>query len=104
VVVFVDGSWWHGWRFPVWRSEIGDYWQKKIEKNRKRDKSNHRKLRRQGWTVLRFWDHQVQRNLDRIIDQVAAAVGRPDRKRPEGSETSPRPRLQIYRAATKRKR
>ena len=40
VVVFVDGDFWHGWRYPLWKQKLSDYWQKKIERNRHRDRYN----------------------------------------------------------------
>src|SRR5437867_8947943 len=45
VVVFVDGDYWHGWRFLAWKDKLSPYWKQKIEGNRKRDQSNFRKLR-----------------------------------------------------------
>jgi DNA mismatch endonuclease (patch repair protein) len=74
VVVFVDGSWWHGWRFPLWKDKLGDYWQKKIERNRRRDRLNFQRLRRKGWSVVRVWDHQVRKDLNGVVDKVAALV------------------------------
>jgi DNA mismatch endonuclease (patch repair protein) len=57
VVIFVDGDFWHGnprcYRLP--KSNI-DYWQKKIEGNRARDKKNTRTLKRLGWRVIRIWE------------------------------------------------
>lgn len=51
VAVFVDGDFWHGWRFPQWRDKLFEKWEAKIEANRRRDARNHRKLRRMGWIV-----------------------------------------------------
>src|SRR5262245_49716784 len=56
VAVFVDGSFWHGWQFPKWRGTLTEYWRNKIERNRRRDRRNFRRLRGMGWTVVRFWD------------------------------------------------
>ena len=33
LVVFVDGDFWHGWRFPVWCDKLTPYWKRKIERN-----------------------------------------------------------------------
>lgn len=74
VVVFVDGDFWHGWRFPQWKGKLQPYWREKIERNRRRDRSNFRRLRRNGWMVLRFWSHQVERDLNAVVGQVEAAV------------------------------
>ena len=42
VAVFVDGAFWHGWRFPAWRHKLSEHWETKIEQNRNRDRRNHR--------------------------------------------------------------
>src|SRR5688572_16461644 len=64
LVVFVDGCFWHGCRRcrprPV-GTNVG-YWAAKILKNRRRDVRVSRALRRQGWTVIRFWEHDVERD------------------------------------------
>lgn len=74
VAVFVDGDYWHGWRFSTWSSKLARYWREKIENNRRRDQRNFRRLRRQGWVVLRIWEHQVKRDAPRCVDQIHAAV------------------------------
>lgn len=76
VVVFVDGDFWHGWRFPQWKGKLGEYWQAKIERNRARDRRNFQRLRRAGWKVLRIWEHEQKspEGLERVVLRVAAAV------------------------------
>jgi DNA mismatch endonuclease, patch repair protein len=76
VAIFVDGDFWHGWRFPSWRHKMGIYWQQKIDRNRRRDQRNMSKLRRQGWTVIRVWEHQVKRDRQLILERVEDALGR----------------------------
>src|SRR5262245_22250191 len=58
VAVFVDGDFWHGWRFSAWRLKLTEHWEAKIDANRKRDARNHARLRRAGWCVVRIWEHQ----------------------------------------------
>jgi len=77
LVVFVDGDFWHGWRYPLWKHKLGEFWRNKIERNRRRDRNNFRRLRRQGWTVVRFWGHQIERDLDKAVDHVKALVDAP---------------------------
>src|SRR5665811_945464 len=48
VIVFIDGDFWHGYRFPAWEEKISDFWKTKIGRTRERDAKNHRKLRREG--------------------------------------------------------
>jgi DNA mismatch endonuclease (patch repair protein) len=58
VAVFVDGCFWHG--CPTHGTQPatnGSYWAQKIEANRHRDTSTTNALEADGWTVLRFWEH-----------------------------------------------
>jgi DNA mismatch endonuclease (patch repair protein) len=82
--IFVDGDFWHGWRFSTWRLKLSVQWEEKIAKNRERDRRNHGKLRRQGWRVLRLWEHQVRDapNVCRQRIVEAIAVGLPFIEKP----------------------
>lgn len=74
LVVFIDGSFWHGWRFPLWEHKLATAWRDKIANNRLRDQRNFRKLRRMGWKVLRIWEHQVERDAATCIRRILAAL------------------------------
>lgn len=76
VAVFVDGDFWHGWRFDSWRLKLSEPWEEKIAANRLRDRRNHARLRRLGWTVVRLWEHQVESARLRCLERLSAAVGR----------------------------
>ena len=62
IAVFLDGGFWHGYQFKKWSHRLRPFWRNKILTNIKRDNRNRRKLRRQGWVVLRFWQHQIQKD------------------------------------------
>lgn len=74
VVVFVDGDFWHGYRLSSWEHKVADFWKEKIKKNRERDAKNRRRLRVMGWTVVRLWQHQVEKDFDGCIDRILLAV------------------------------
>jgi DNA mismatch endonuclease (patch repair protein) len=74
VVVFIDGDFWHGWRFSAWAPKLAPYWRQKIAGNRARDARNFRRLRRQGWLVLRIWEHQIERDPQTCVARVLAAL------------------------------
>ena len=74
VVVFVDGDFWHGWRFPQWKSKLSSQWQEKISANRRRDTRNHRKLRRLGWKVIRIWEHQIFKSPEKCVSRILNAI------------------------------
>lgn len=78
VVVFVDGCFWHSCphcsdgRAP--KSNTG-YWNEKRRINRERDLNRTGELERDGWTVLRFWEHEVNRDPIDCTLRVAEALG-----------------------------
>ena len=72
LVVFVDGDFWHGWRFPQWRDKLSEKWEAKIEATRQRDARNHRRLRGMGWKVIRIWEHQIKRSPDKCLVKVVS--------------------------------
>jgi len=74
VVVFIDGDFWHGYRFPTWEHKVSDFWKTKISKNRERDTKNHRRLRNMGWTVIRLWQHDLTRDFENSIERIVSAV------------------------------
>lgn len=77
LAVFIDGGFWHGYRFPTWRRTLPKFWRYKISKNRNRDRRNFAKLRRMGWRVLRIWQHEIERDLrscgNKIVSEYRAA-------------------------------
>ncbi|MEO5334387.1 MAG: very short patch repair endonuclease [Magnetococcus sp. YQC-5] len=74
VVVFVDGDFWHGWHFPLWRDKLSEKWEAKIDATRRRDRRNHQRLRCMGWKVVRLWEHQIERDPDQCVGRVLLAV------------------------------
>jgi len=75
VVVFVDGDFWHGWRFEEWGRKLSSpYWKGKIQRNRERDQEHRARLEADGWTVLRIWEHEVEADAEACIDSVELAV------------------------------
>ena len=74
VVGFIDGDFWHGYRFPSWENTVSEFWKKKISKNRKRDQRNHRMLKDMGWTVIRLWQHDLKRDFEGSIERIVSAV------------------------------
>lgn len=74
LAVFLDGDFWHGWRFPLWQHKLAAKWQTKIATTRARDQRNFRKLRRSGWKVLRIWEHEVEHDAARCLSRILAQV------------------------------
>lgn len=74
IAVFVDGDFWHGYRFPVWEHKLNQFWSSKIAMNRQRDQRNFAKLRRWGWTVIRVWQHEIEGDLEAVVKRIYRTV------------------------------
>ena len=74
VAVFIDGDFWHGYRFPAWEYKVSDFWKKKIRKNRERDQKNFETLRRMGWKIIRLWKHQVKGDIQVCLNKIISAI------------------------------
>lgn len=63
VAIFVDGCFWHG--CPYCRRKLPEtnreYWERKIKRNIALAKSYNRQLRGDGWTVVRIWEHEINK-------------------------------------------
>lgn len=73
IAVFVDGAFWHGHPDYYW-NQSGEFWDAKIERNRARDARVNAELRDAGWTVLRIWDFEVERELEACVSRVSTAI------------------------------
>jgi DNA mismatch endonuclease, patch repair protein len=76
IAIFVDGDFWHGWRFPTWRLKLSEKWERKIKANRDRDVRNFRILRRAGWKVIRLWEHQIKKSPADCLARILAVQRR----------------------------
>jgi DNA mismatch endonuclease (patch repair protein) len=74
VAVFVDGRFWHGHRDYFTYGKSGEYWDQKIARTQQRDREANETLTRDGWTVLRFWDFEIEADLLKCTDRIVRAV------------------------------
>ena len=64
-VIFVNGCFWHGherckyFRLP---STNPEWWEKKINDTKERDRKYHDKLIKDGWNVIVLWECQLKKN------------------------------------------
>lgn len=72
IAIFVHGCFWHGCpkhghSLPKTHTE---FWKRKFERNRERDRRKKRELERLGWKVFEFWEHDVRSNPDKLAKRV----------------------------------
>jgi len=70
-VIFIDSCFWHGCkkhcRIPTARKT---YWMNKIERNKTRDKVVSKHYKNQGWKIIRVWEHDLPRRMEKIIARI----------------------------------
>ena len=77
IAVFVDGEFWHGYKWEERRNRIKsnkEYWIEKIEENIERDKRNNDQLLRLGWYTLRFWSKDITKDLPGCVQSVMSTI------------------------------
>jgi DNA mismatch endonuclease Vsr len=76
VVIFIDGGFWHGFDLKRRRHKLSPAWVEKIEANISRDRKHGKKLKKTGFTVIRFWDHDVMDKTEKCLQTVQSALRR----------------------------
>jgi DNA mismatch endonuclease (patch repair protein) len=72
-VIFIDGEFWHGFDWENRKLKIKsnrEFWIPKIERNLQRDREVNKELQKLGYTIFRFWEKQVKKNLDDCLSKV----------------------------------
>ena len=78
IAVFVDGCFWHGCphhaSMPVTNRV---FWENKLDRNKARDRLVTRILKKEGWRVIRIWQHDLIRNgEERCVNRIRRALAR----------------------------
>ncbi len=72
VAIFIDGCFWHGCRKCYIQPKTNTvFWKKKIERNHKRRADVKHDLKRKNWKILPFWEHEVYKNPQKVVNEIA---------------------------------
>lgn len=76
MAVFIDGCFWHGCPAHGVRPKTNvEFWRTKLDGNMARDRSQTETLQAAGWTVIRLWEHEVERDPAGSAARTALALG-----------------------------
>ena len=71
VAVFVDGCFWHACpKHATMPANNRTFWKRKLTGNKSRDRVVNRKLRREGWRVVRIWEHELVTSTARCVKKI----------------------------------
>ena len=80
LVIFCDSEFFHG---KDWENGLKDqllhgnnseFWINKISRNIERDSRNNALLVSAGWTVLRFWGKEIEKDLDGCVKKIEDVI------------------------------
>ena len=75
IAIFCDGDFWHGRNFSENTVNTNKaFWIEKIRSNRERDLKQTIELRDAGWTVLRYWGSDIQKEPGRIVNEIIETI------------------------------
>ena len=78
IVIFCDGDFWHGHNWALrglssLEDELNGYsefWRQKILRNIKRDNEINKDLTSRGWTVIRIWESDIKKDINKCVDLI----------------------------------
>ncbi|MFD9812954.1 very short patch repair endonuclease [Streptomyces sp. NPDC059080] len=93
LAVLIDGCFWHGCPEHATSPKANAaWWRQKLDRNIERDLETTAQLRSEGWTVLRFWEHESPEAVKR---EIAEAVDREKAGRRTPTPTRARSRVAL---------
>lgn len=77
-VIFVNGCFWHcheGCKWFVLPETNAEFWKKKFDCNRERDKQNYKKIQDDGWNVIIVWECEIRHSdrkmrLETLVEEI----------------------------------
>ena len=71
IAIFVDGCFWHKCPkcYTVPKSNK-EYWLPKIKRNVGRDKKINKLLKKDGWKIIRIWEHEIKKNPGLGVNKI----------------------------------
>jgi DNA mismatch endonuclease (patch repair protein) len=74
VAVFVDGCFWHGCPIHLRLPKSHEaYWHPKLKRNIERDQETTKRLKSDGWKILRFWEHELE-DIDKVVAKICSSL------------------------------
>ena len=80
IAVFCDSEFFHGKDWDaillpqIQKGKNSEYWGKKIKRNMERDQEINKQLSAMGWTVLRFWGKDIEKNVEECIRTIEETI------------------------------
>lgn len=79
IAIFCDSEFFLGKDWEVLKPRLeksnnSQYWISKISRNREHDDEINKRLLFEGWTVIRFWGKDIQKNADKCVRVIEETI------------------------------
>lgn len=79
IAIFCDSEFFHGKDWEVLKPRLeksnnSQYWIGKISRNKEHDDEVNKRLLFEGWTVIRFWGKDIQKNVDECVRVIEETI------------------------------
>lgn len=71
IAIYCDGDYWHGYEHKLKDTISKD---SRIRHNIKQDKQITPFLQSKGWSVLRFWEHQIKKDISKCVNRIEKKI------------------------------
>ena len=61
------------------QKDTGNTQEKKLKRNVERDRDVNDELTESGWLVLRFWESDIKKDLQKCVDMICEYCGKTDK-------------------------
>lgn len=72
LAIFCDSDFWYGKTSLPKTNQ--DYWKEKFQRNRRRDIEVNVELKKLGWTILRFSEKQILKDVEKCVDLILKQI------------------------------
>ena len=74
-VIFIDSCFWHNCPKHGYLPKSNlRYWNKKIERNKQRDKEVNKYYKKTGWRIIRIWEHKIKKSPSKAIFRIKSSL------------------------------
>jgi DNA mismatch endonuclease, patch repair protein len=75
IAIFIDSCFWHVCTIHgnIPKSNI-EYWGRKLERNKARDKEINKYYKDNGWDLIRIWEHEFKEDFEGAIRKISLFI------------------------------
>lgn len=75
MVIFIDSCFWHACEKHGNNPKSNtEYWDKKLQRNKERDKEVNKYYEENGWNIKRIWEHELKEEFNETVNRIVAFI------------------------------